>query len=197
MKLLRSDPFAHLDVFHGAFERIDRLRHELQPVPGGAVERPHPGRLGVRRGRRSLLLLRLISQVILILQHLHFQHLTHHVSACAAQQREREVEDKTMVGGGGGGTRHYILEQKTKMASPEGVGVVTIQNKEIKQDKHKQVQATLRLIPQLTGSKTTACNRKRENLGGCRGTVLLKGGGEFLGQREGVGYHRSKAAGCV
>ena len=78
----------YLDVFHCAFEWIDHLGHELQPVAGSGVEGPHPGRLGIGCGRSALLLLRLIGKVILILQHLHFQHLTHHVSACAARQRE-------------------------------------------------------------------------------------------------------------
>lgn len=73
------------------------------------MEGPHPGWLGIRCGGCALLLLRLIGKVILILQHLHFQHLTHHVSACAAQRREQvsreigvgEVEDKAMMGGRG------------------------------------------------------------------------------------------------
>lgn len=98
--------FCHyLDVLHCAFKWIDCLWHELQPVAGSGVEGPHPGRLGVGCGRGALLLLRLIGKVVLILQHLHFQHLTHHVNACAARRREqseqgREVEDKAMVGGG-------------------------------------------------------------------------------------------------
>lgn len=75
----------YLDVLHGAFEGVDRLGHELQPVAGSGVERPHPGRLGVGRGRGALLFLRLVGQVVLILQHLHFQHLTHHINACAAR----------------------------------------------------------------------------------------------------------------
>lgn len=96
----------YLDVLHCALKRIDRLWYELQPVAGCGVERPHPGRLGVGCGRRALLLFRLIGKVVLILQHLHFQHLTHHVKACAARRREHSergkgmCEDKAMVGGG-------------------------------------------------------------------------------------------------
>lgn len=87
---LLSSHFCHyLDVLHCAFEWIDCLGHELQPVGGSGVEGPHPGRLGVGCGRSALLRLRLIGKVVLILQHLHFQHLTHHVNACAARQREQ------------------------------------------------------------------------------------------------------------
>lgn len=69
------------------------------------MEGPHPGWLGIGCGRGAFLLLRLIGKVVLILQHLHFQHLTHHVNACAARRREqseqgREVEDKAVVGRG-------------------------------------------------------------------------------------------------
>lgn len=122
----------YLDVLHGAFERIDRLGHELQPVAGGGVEGPHPGRLGVRRGRGALLLLRLVGEVVLILQHLHFQHLTHHVSACAAQRRvggrvcegEEEVEGGGRQGHGGRweeGEKKLIVEQRKQTSYLQGV----------------------------------------------------------------------------
>ncbi len=79
----------YLDVLHSAFERADRLRDQLQPVACRGVKRPHPGRLRVRRRRAALLLLRLVRQIVLILQHLHFQQLPHHVSAWAGGRSGR------------------------------------------------------------------------------------------------------------
>lgn len=40
----------YLDVLHCAFEWIDSLGHELQPVAGSGVEGPHPGRLSIGCG---------------------------------------------------------------------------------------------------------------------------------------------------
>ena len=90
----------HLDVLHRALQRVDHLWDELQPVEGGGVDGPHPGGLRVGRGRGALLDLRLVGQVVLILQHLHFQHLAHHVNTCAAQP---EGSQRGCVWGGGGG----------------------------------------------------------------------------------------------
>lgn len=109
---------SYLDVFHRALQRVHRLRDELQPVASRGVEGPHPGGLSVGRGRGPLLLLRLVGEVILILQHLHFQHLTHHVSACAAQQREGGGRQDHGGGVEGRGVKKLYFGTETKMASP-------------------------------------------------------------------------------
>lgn len=143
----------YLDVLHCALKRIDRLWHELQPVAGCGVERPHPGRLSVGRGRRALLLFRLVGKVVLILQHLHFQHLTHHVKACAARQREHSERGK-----GGAKTRPWwevgrkkksIVEQRnTQLTTRTSLFRVGFSHND------KQIGTTL-------GRNTTIQNKRR------------------------------------
>lgn len=132
----------HLDVLHCALKRIDRLWHELQPVASCGVERPHPGRLSVGRGRCVLLLLRLVGKVVLILQHLHFQHLTHHVKACAARRREQSEQ-----GEGGAKTRPWWEVGRKKKSIVE----------------QRNTQLTTRLSLRQVGFTTT--NKKGTTLG--------------------------------
>lgn len=114
------------------------------------MQGPHPGWLSIRCGGGTLLLLRLIGEVVLILQHLHFQHLTHHVSACAAQRREqvsREGGERKDHGG------RWRGEEINRVTHTQNLTVRLCYYKKNqdystlgrKNQKHKRLQATFQL----------------------------------------------------